>query len=331
MSEEQVKKLLLKYSKKQNVLGGSLVTQPREENGKFIEGTSVLRIYVTKKVNECFLTRNDIIPYEVVINGKTIPTDVVEIGEVKALEDVPLSEVKPDPKLRYRPLMMGISTMNARSTGGCSLGTFARDKLTGKVVQLSNQHCFGLENDAVAGDPIVQPSRIDNGYDNDCTGYFVRGVDIKFSNFGCGLRESLHKVYRSVVGVSLNKVDVSCADICKADYVLKTPDGTEIIGAHNPLGTSPWAYGRSSGYSEGGNYIDLSGLVNVGYRRGTTAFQDIVIGKQSDTFKCIPGDSGSPFFEGQYLVGLRFAGSDTTWIGCKWYNIVEELKVEFLV
>lgn len=333
MSEESIKKLLLQFRKKRNVIGGSLVEQPREKDGKMINGTKVLRIYVTKKENECLLTNKDLLPTEVSLDGIKIEIDVVEIGDIKALDTVPLSEEKPDPKLKYRPLMMGISTMNGRSTGGCSLGTFAKDNISGKILQLSNQHCFGLENDALSGDPIIQPSACDTGTSNDKTGNFVRGVDIKFAEFSCDTRNILHKLYRAVAGTPVNIVDVSCADIENTvSFVLKTPDGTEILGTHDPImGQLPWAYGRSSGYSHNGEYIDLAGFVTVGYRRGNAIFQDVVIGKITPTFSCIPGDSGSPWFEGNALCGLRFAGSDTTWIGCKWSNITQELQVEFLV
>ena len=330
----EIEKVLDKFLKKKNVIGGSLQIQPRIAGDEVLKDSQVLRVYVSRKEALSCLAAKDILPKEVIIDGRTIAIDVVEIGELKALswDDPPISP-PPDPQKKYRPLLMGISTMNARSTGACSLGTFARCNKTGKIVELSNQHCFGLENDAIVGDPIIQQSRLDGASNNEAnyTGRFLRGVDIFFDTFNCPIRNTANKVVK-LFQLGENRVDVSCGVLDNGiEYEMKTPNGIEITGWKDPTELArPWAYGRTSSYSYDGLYTDLSGYVTVGYRKGKAKFSDVVIGLQSDTFKCIPGDSGSPWFEEDKLVGLRFAGSDITWIGCKWSNIQVELDVSWI-
>ena len=65
---------------KKNVIGYSESLKKRIKNGKEIEGTQVMRIYVSKKEPTNILDENDIIPH--IIKG--IETDIVEIGKIKA-------------------------------------------------------------------------------------------------------------------------------------------------------------------------------------------------------------------------------------------------------
>jgi len=331
LDRELFRKEIKNLKKKKNVIGGSLVPKRRITGSKEIDGTEVLRVYVKRKEPLCSLAATDVLPSKTVIGDKEIEVDVVDIGEIVALDTE-----YPDPKKRYRPLRMGSSTMNSRSGGACSLGAFAIDNKTGNLVQLSNQHCFGLSNDANLGDKIVQPSRLDDGnYQSNYTGEFIRGVSIKFTG---GILRAIwlflmNLLFGYVPDPDINTVDVSCASINEdVETTMETLNGVTIIGCKDPdeFATNIWAYGRTSGYSHGSRYLDLDGFVNVNYGdKGEAAFEDVVIGSQNATFKCIPGDSGSPWFEDDKIVGLRFAGSNTVWIGCKWSNIERELDVRF--
>ena len=324
-----IRNKLDKLRKKRNVIGGSLEIQPREQRGKLLEDTEVVRVYVSKKEREDKLKARDLVPETVEVDGKEYEIDIYEIGELKALNEIPLEY--PDPKLKYRPLLMGISTMNARSNGACSLGAFVKDYTSRKFMQLSNQHCFGMENDARPGDGAIQPSILDGGSKlQDITGEFVRGIDLKFESFECRYREFIHSKYRIFASPNINTVDVSCSSIKQGiEFRRESPNGRILTEARDPIKGAEdiWAYGRTSDYSIGTRYVDLKGYLTVGYRRGKCVFQDVVIGTQTDTFKTIPGDSGSFWAEGKAFVGLRFAGSNLTWIGCKWENISRELGV----
>jgi len=73
-------KIWCKIKNKKNVIGYSESLKKRIKNGKEIDGTIVMRIYVSKKEPIENMRADDIIPH--IIEG--IETDVVEIGSIKA-------------------------------------------------------------------------------------------------------------------------------------------------------------------------------------------------------------------------------------------------------
>jgi hypothetical protein len=83
MSMEQIWE---KIRGKKNVVGYSKKLRRRIRDGREVE-EEVIRIYVSRKVDASALDLKDLIPSE--IDG--IPTDVVEIGEMKALGLHPLT------------------------------------------------------------------------------------------------------------------------------------------------------------------------------------------------------------------------------------------------
>lgn len=85
-----LKKIWNSIKDKKNVLGYSESLKTRIKNEKKIEGTKVMRIYVSKKEPIEKLEAEDIIPK--IIDGVEI--DVVEIGELKALNETNISNKK---------------------------------------------------------------------------------------------------------------------------------------------------------------------------------------------------------------------------------------------
>ena len=85
-----LKKIWNSIKDKKNVLGNSESLKTRIKNEKKIEGTKVMRIYVSKKEPIEKLEAKDIIPK--IIDGVEI--DVVEIGELKALNETNISNKK---------------------------------------------------------------------------------------------------------------------------------------------------------------------------------------------------------------------------------------------
>ncbi len=81
--EADIKEIWMKVKNKKNVIGYSGSLKKKIVNGKEIDGTRVFRIYVSIKVPLVELEENDIIPE--FIDG--VELDVVEIGEIKALND----------------------------------------------------------------------------------------------------------------------------------------------------------------------------------------------------------------------------------------------------
>ncbi len=127
MSMEQIWE---KIRGKKNVIGYSKKLRKRVRDGREVE-EEVIRIYVSKKVDPSALDLKDLIPKE--IDG--ISTDVVEIGEMKALGLHPLAHVT-----RIRPLVTGVSVVS----WAISIGTpewFFRDA-SGREMLGSNAHVF---------------------------------------------------------------------------------------------------------------------------------------------------------------------------------------------
>jgi hypothetical protein len=142
-----------KIKDKKNVIGYSKKLRKRIRDGKKVD-EEVIRIYVSVKRELTDLDLRDLIPKEV--DG--VPTDIVEIGEIKALNLHPLAHVT-----RVRPLVAGVSIGNWAITAG-TLGWFFKDG-KGREMLGSNAHVF-------ADDPlkpfssekrIVQPGRYDQG------------------------------------------------------------------------------------------------------------------------------------------------------------------------
>ena len=85
-----LKKIWNSIKDKKNVLGYSESYKTRIKNEKKIDGTKVMRIYVSKKEPIENLEAEDIIPE--IVDG--IEIDVVEIGELKALNETNFSNKK---------------------------------------------------------------------------------------------------------------------------------------------------------------------------------------------------------------------------------------------
>jgi hypothetical protein len=142
-----------KIKDKKNVIGYSKKFRKRIRDGKK-EDEEVIRIYVSVKMELTDLDQRDLIPKE--IDG--VPTDVVEIGEIKTLNLHPLAHVT-----RVRPLVAGVSIGNWAITAG-TLGWFFRDG-RGREMLGSNAHIFADNplKPYSSEKRIVQPGRYDQG------------------------------------------------------------------------------------------------------------------------------------------------------------------------
>lgn len=127
----------------------------------------MVRVYVSKKVDTCDIKPQELIPLKVCVgNGLEYEVDIVEIGEIKALDIAtdtkPKKSRKPKitPKVigeppvplslntkdRYRPLLIGCSAMGVwDGCTACTLGGFAKNKVPGEeefIGILANNHCY---------------------------------------------------------------------------------------------------------------------------------------------------------------------------------------------
>ncbi|RLC36750.1 hypothetical protein DRH29_03860 [candidate division Kazan bacterium] len=284
---------LLKYP---NVIGFSNLPQKRIRRGKVVDEL-VLRVYVTRKVPEHLLRKDEVIPKEI----EGVRTDVVEIGRIKKLQGY---------RERYRPAPCGVSTSRADQNAAGTIGWFMVDE-DGNIYLLSNNHVWANENNASQGDPLIQPGLLDGGDpEQDIIAELYDWINIDFTGNPNTVDAAL------ATPIDLSQVYMSIMEI------------GGITGKGDPaLNVIAKKVGRSTGYSEG-TIIDVNATLNVEYDSGTALFQDVFI-VQSDNVIVQPGDSGSPILDGEgRFIGLLFAGNEegTTFVGCKASNIEAEFQ-----
>jgi hypothetical protein len=148
-----LKKLYERIKDKENVIGYSGRLQPRLRKGQVIPEEKCFRVYVTRKLPLAQLRAEDVVPS--VIDG--IPTDLVEIGEVKALSG------SVDRTGFFRPLVMGISVSGGNVTAGTLSIPFKDSK--GNVYLSSNAHVLvdnpSQPSDHITNKVIKQPGNYD--------------------------------------------------------------------------------------------------------------------------------------------------------------------------
>lgn len=319
--EELVKKYWKKIKRKKNVVGYSGVLQPKIIAGIVYPETKCFRVYVSRKEKVKDLSIEDIIPPSLKLDTlEAILTDVVEIGEVKALSN----------RERRRPICAGISTMHYKGTA-CTINGFFRDKETGEILVASNNHCYAMEDKAKKGDPILQPGPSDGGrVEYDIIGHFKKAVKIFYDEYKCPIRNFLHRIKKFFLPDSTTKVDIAFASVEVPYEVLATYVGQFKGKCTLQNGERVTKTGRTTEQTFG-KVIDTDWNGLVQYSRGVVFMTDCycIVGEGGPFVK--GGDSGSPLFnmKNEYA-GAIFAGSDTVGIACKVNNIEEEGKVELI-
>jgi hypothetical protein len=226
-------------------------------------------------------------------------TDVVEIGELKAVQNL-------DPKTKYRPTPTGVSTSRSDERAAGTIGWFLIDS-DFNIYLISNNHVWAKENQGKIGDPIVQPGVLDGGDpSNDVFAYLFNFVSIDFSP------------------TAVNSVDLALATPTSIDQVyMSILNVGGITGFRDPiLNEKVKKMGRSTGLTEG-VVSDVSANVKVNYSTGVAYFSDVFLVSGQDIVKA--GDSGSPVLsQDNKFLGLLFAGNDdgSLYVGCKSSNII---------
>ena len=293
---------------------------------------------VTDKLAGAALSSRDIIPKS--FDG--IPTDVVASGVIRAF--APQTD-------RLRPAPGGISVGHFDITAG-TLGCLV--KRGSDTYILSNNHVMANSNNARPGDAIVQPGPIDGGNspadniarlaefipivfpgddndnpddngnnDSDCQ--IARGF-ASVLNAAAELVGSDTRLKPVTTRASVNLVDAAIAGPVDSSMVSSDILGIgEIRGVRDSeLGMAVQKSGRTTGYTTGTiQQIDVT--VNVQFDEGRVAqFTDqLIAGDMSQG-----GDSGSAVLDmDNNIVGLLFAGSDTTTIMNRVQNVFNALNV----
>ena len=295
-------------------------------DGKLTDTPSII-CSVVNKVAASSLSSRDLIPAE--IGG--VPTDVVATGIIRAFQA---------PTDRFRPAPGGVSVGHKDITAG-TLGCWVRRN--GEWMILSNNHVLANINAAKIGDAILQPGSYDGGKnpddqiatledfvtitlqelpsDCDIAGNIVALLNALSGVVGSDTRlkavriRAIENIVDAAIARPLRQEDVN-PEILNIGAIERT--ATAVLGM--PLKKS----GRTTGYTEG-QVTQVDVTANVGYGDNRTAlFTDqIMAGAMSQ-----PGDSGSAVLNNNdELVGLLFAGSDTTTIINRIENVFSALNL----
>jgi len=269
---------------------------------------------VKKKVKAEQLSAQDLVP--TAVGG--MPTDVVETGVIRALQA---------PTGRFRPAPGGVSVGHVAITAG-TLGCWVNKN--GQKVILSNNHVLANSNDAEIGDAILQPGPFDGGsFPQDHLANLTQFVPISFEgdpsecsfanavisifNLACKVINSNTRYRVTKAQAADNLVDAAIArPLNAADVKDEILNIGPIQGtAQGELGMVIKKSGRTTGLTNGEiQQIDVTADVQYGGGRIARFTDQLLAGAMSQG-----GDSGSAVLNDKNrLVGLLFAGSDTTTI-----------------
>ena len=282
---------------------------------------------VKKKVKATQLSSQDLVPTAV----EGIPTDVVETGIIRVFQA---------PTGRFRPAPGGVSVGHTAITAG-TLGCWVTQN--GQKVILSNNHVLANSNDAEIGDPILQPGPFDGGrFPQDQIANLTQFIPLSFEgepsecpvanavisvfNLGCKMINSNTRYRLAKAKAADNRVDAAVArPLNAADVKDEILNIGPIQGtAQGELGMSIKKSGRTTGFTAG-EILQVDVTANVQYGAGRIArFTDqLMAGAMSQG-----GDSGSAVLDdNNRLIGLLFAGSDTTTIINRIEHVFSALEV----
>ncbi len=287
-----------------------------------------ITVNVSKKLPTVQLAASDVAPKLI----GSIKTDVVETGIFRALQD---------PKQKMRPARPGVSIGHYAITAG-TFGCLVQRG--GQVFILSNNHVLANINQGKPGDAILQPGPYDGGTTADKIAELTEFVPIDFGTGngggtpgGCsGLIGSLLNLFSPAPPASVavnqagnNTVDCAIAQPLSPDLV--TPDilqiGTPVGVGTASLGTAVQKFGRTTNYTQD-SIIQVDVTATVDYGGPTAVFQgQLMAGAMSQG-----GDSGSAVLDNQKrVVGLLYAGSDTTTLINPIQAVLSALNVELVV
>lgn len=272
---------------------------------------------VEKKLAAQELRKKDLVPPTI----RNIPTDVVQVGKLRAFDI--------DKKARHRPCPMGTSGGHMQVTAGTN-GELLKDRRSGKLCIGTNNHVGANSNDASIGDPYLQPAVYDGGrYPDDVIGHLLKFIPIVFEDEqgGCGAARALTGIFNfftRMVGsrtrlVSIlrsrrdNLVDAAMIEVAPRDVK------SDIVGIGVPKGTREARLdmyvqksGRTTCHTRGGIITGIDATVGpISYGPGKMAYfkDQIIISKEGFSSG---GDSGSLILDTEgYAVGKLFAGSET--------------------
>lgn len=260
-----------------------------------------IQIFVEQKLPRAKVAKAMLVPAE--IGG--IKTDVVEIGKI---------EVQPTYTSKQRPCQPAYSIGHYNITAG-TFGCLVRERDCWGEYILSNNHVLANSNEALKGDPILQPGSFDGGtLWGDVIARLHKYVPLHFNSWN-----------------SYNLVDAALAKPIDGSKIiapiagLETPNGTEEA----TLGMSVIKSGRTTGVTTGTVWSVNVTVTVVGYSGGWALFKNqILTGAMS-----AGGDSGSLLLSqsDHKAVGLLFAGSPWVTVHNNITNVLMALDIDPII
>jgi len=290
--------------------------------GGVVTSELAITISVSKKVASAQLAASDLIPK---LLG-SIKTDVVETGIFKAFQD---------PKQKMRPARPGVSIGHYNITAGTMSCLVKRGT---DVLILSNNHVLADSNNGQLGDAILQPGKYDGGTDADKIAELAEYVPLAFDSGGGGTQPGCLASLLRLLGSQPSSNDINQPGNNHVDCAIAkplSPDlvAPEILQIGKPtgvgtatLGTSVQKFGRTTGYTQD-RITQVDVTASVDYDGPIAVFQgQLMAGAMSQG-----GDSGSAVLDDQKrVVGLLFAGSDTTTLMNPFQDVLTALNVEIV-
>lgn len=231
---------------------------------------------------------------------------------------------------RERPARSGIGIGHAAITAG-TLGGLVRDRETGAVAILSNNHVLANSNQGAAGDAILQPGAADGGADpDDRMATLARFVEIDFAADG----------ENRIDGAIATPLDPAGSQVVwnTRDIGAATPARPRSVGEAD-IGLAVQKTGRTTEHTEGFVH-SLFAAVRVQYGPfGSGVFVDQIIVSQPPEAPRFSegGDSGSLVYDGdRRCIGLLFAGGEAaannpaTTVINPIGHVLSELNIAFL-
>lgn len=285
---------------------------------------------VDKKMTRKSLAESEMIPAEI----ENIPVDVFVSGAIYAQQE---------PTGRFRPAPGGVSIGHYLITAG-TLGCLV--KKNGNLFILSNNHVLANSNDGSIGDAILQPGAYDGGQNpQDRIAELADFIPIQFAGNGgtpspcpvgnvvAGFMNAIAAVLGSGTRLKTvrpmavtNLVDCAIArPLNESDVLNEILNIGQINGTDEAvLGMSLKKMGRTTGLTTGTiNQIDVTAQVSYGDNKTATFVDQLLAGNMS-----AGGDSGSAVLsDNNKLVGLLFAGSNTTTIINRIQNVFDALQL----
>ena len=244
-----------------------------------------------------------------------VPVRIVETGPIRLMaltQPIPVAHaIYADRTKRYRPAPGGVSCGHPQITAG-TLSCMARDKETGEILGLSNNHVIALQwgelHVGKEGDSTLQPGPADGGKDpDDKIGELDRWIEVKLPP------------EENLIDAAAFRSDMLRGDILelgKPSQSIVPYPGMKVVKS-----------GRTTGVTYS-TIFDVNATVKVdGW--GTCIFKDQILVKPAFLRG---GDSGSWVGEATSgrTVGLAFAGSDIVSVVCKARYVEEMLGVEII-